>query len=232
MGALALLFLDPEEGLSWAQETIEASRTIGFAWAEAFALDVRRHSSTVPAAPAEAEASYSEALAIQLRLGDQEGAGMSLGGLAQLAAGRGDTVEALDLYRRSLAAFEAVGDRAEEARILSETAGTHLLNQDPVLARTTFLESAQAHTDIASVRGVGLSLIGLAATEALERRPENAVQIAAAAEIYAKEEGIVALYTDDTRDKSSLRRARAALAPDDLRAGHRGGPRADDPRSA
>jgi predicted ATPase/class 3 adenylate cyclase len=217
MGALALLFLDPEEGLSWAQDTIEGSRAIGFAWAEAFALTFAGILHSVRAARAEAEASYSEALAIQLRLRDQEGAGMSLGGLAQLAAGRGDTVEALDLYRRSLAAFEAVGDRAEEARILSETAGTHLLNQDPVLARTTFLESVQAHTDIASVRGVGLSLIGLAATEALERRPENAVQIAAAAEIYAKQEGIVALYTDDTPGQELVEAARAALAPDELR---------------
>ncbi len=42
----------------------------------------------------------------------------------------GDLEGALELYRRSLAAFEAVGDRGEEARILSEMAWTHLANGD------------------------------------------------------------------------------------------------------
>ena len=51
--------------------------------------------------------------------------------------------------------------------------GRTLGDGDPALARGHFLESVQAHTDVASVRGVGLSLIGLAATEALEDRPEE-----------------------------------------------------------
>ena len=60
-------------------------------------------------------------------------------------------------------------------------------------------------------------MIGLAATEAVEQRPENAVQIAAAAEMYAGEEGIVALYKEDTPGQELVEAARAALAPDDLR---------------
>ena len=36
-----------------------------------------------------------------------------------------------------------------------------------------FFDSVQAYTDVASVRGVGLSLIGLAATEAVEHRPRR-----------------------------------------------------------
>src|SRR5207253_7154180 len=114
-----------------------------------------------------AEARYSQGLEIQQRLGDEEGAGLSLGGLAQLAALRGDLADALELYRQSLAAFEAIGDRAEEARILSETAWTHLRNGESVAARRHFLDSVQAYTDVASVRGIGLSLIGLAAVEAV-----------------------------------------------------------------
>ena len=214
IGALALLFLDPEEGLSWAQETIEASRTIGFAWAEAFALTFAGILHAVTADPDSSQARHSEALEIQRRLGDWEGAGMSLGGLAQLASGRGDTAEAIELYRRSLAAFEAVGDRAEEARILSEMAWTHLADGDPARARATFFESVQAHTDVASVRGVGLSLIGLAATEAAEHRPETPVEIAAAAEVYAQEEGIAVIYTDDTPGREFVDQAHAALPAD------------------
>ena len=141
---------------------------------------------------------------------------MSLGGLAQLASGRGDLAGALDLYRRSLAAYEAVGDRAEEARILSEMAWTHLRHEDPELARRSFLDSVQAYTDVASVRGVGLSLIGLAATEAVEHRPRTAVQIAAAAEVYAHQEGIVNVYSDETLGREIVDQARAALTPDDV----------------
>jgi Tetratricopeptide repeat len=140
---------------------------------------------------------------------------MSFGGLAQLACARGDTAEALDLYRQSLDAFEAVGDRGEEARILSEMAWTYLANDNPVLARRTFFESVQAHTDVASVRGVGLSLIGLAATEAVEHRPETALQIAAVAEVYAQHEGIVVLYSDDTPGRAYIDRAEAVLSTDD-----------------
>ena len=129
---------------------------------------------------------------------------------------RGDLKESLDLYRRSLNAFEAVGDRAEEARILSETAWTYLRHADPARARRHFLDSVQAYTDVASIRGVGLSLIGLAAAETFERRFENAVKLAAAAELFAREEGIVNVYSDETPGREYVARARAALSADDV----------------
>ena len=186
MQALALIFLDPPSGLRWAEDSIKASRAVGFTWAEAFASSFAGLLHAVLANPDAAHARYSAALEIQRRLGDWEGAGVSLGGLAELASGRGDTKQAVELYRQALAAFEAVGDRAEEARILSELAWTYLADGEPERARETFHESVQAHVDLASVRGVGLSLIGLAATEVTERRPANALRIAAAAEVYAR----------------------------------------------
>ena len=80
----------------------------------------------------------------------------------------------------------------------------------------TFFDSVQAYTDVASVRGVGLSLIGLAAAEAVESRPETAVQIAAAAEVYAQQEGIVNVYSDETPGREFVDQARAALSADDV----------------
>ena len=213
---IALIGFDLEAGLRLTSEAIERSRTLGFTWAEGFASSIEGILLTVAGDLDTAEARYSQALAIQQRLGDEEGAGLSLGGLAQLAAIGGDLARALDLYRQSLAAFEAIGDRAEEARILSEMAWTHLRHEDPAPARRTFLDSVQAYTDVASVRGVGLSLIGLAATEAVEHRPENAVQLAAAAELYAHEEGIVNVYSDETPGREFVDRARAALSADDV----------------
>jgi predicted ATPase len=208
---LGLIGFDLEAGLACTAESIERSSAVGFTWCDGFARSVDGILHTVAGDLDTAQARYSQALEIQRRLGDEEGAGLSLGGLAQLAAGRGDLANALDLYRQSLDAFEAIGDRAEEARILSEMAWTHVRHEDSSLARRTFLDSVQAYTDVASIRGVGLSLIGLAATEVIENRPETAVQIAAAAEVYADEEGIVNVYSDETPGREFIDRARSAL---------------------
>ncbi|HUY72345.1 MAG TPA: tetratricopeptide repeat protein, partial [Gaiellaceae bacterium] len=224
--ALALIFLDPESGLRWAEESIEMSRAVGFTWAAGFASTIAGILHAVAADPDSSQARHSEALEIQRRLGDWEGAGMSLGGLAQLASSRGDTAGALELYRQSLAAFEAVGDRGEEARILSEMAWTHLADGDPARARATFFESVQAQIDVASVRGVGLSLIGLAATEVAEHRPENALRIAAAAEVYAQQEGIAVVYTEDTPGREFVDQAHAALPADVVARARAGSPSA------
>jgi tetratricopeptide (TPR) repeat protein len=213
---IALLGLDLDAALRSTSESIERSRAVGFTWGEGFASSVDGILHTVAGDLDTAHTRYAGALEIQQRIGDEEGAGLSLGGLAQLAAIRGDLARALDLYRQSLAAFEAIGDRAEEARILSETAWTHIKHEDPALARRYFLDSVQAYTDVASVRGVGLSLIGLAATEAVEHRPETAVQIAAAAEVYAHQEGIVNVYADETPGREFVDQAKAALSADDV----------------
>ena len=213
---LGMLGFDLEAGLTWTGESIERSRALGFTWAQGLASTSDGILNAVAGDLDTAQTRYSQALEIQQRLGDEGGAGMSLGGLAQLASGRGDLAGAVDLYRQSVAAFVAVGDRAEEARILSEMGWTHLRHEDPALARRYFLDSVQAYTDVASVRGVGLSLIGLAAAEAVEHRPETAVQIAAAAEVYADQEGIVNVYSDETPGREFVDQARAALSDSDI----------------
>ncbi len=213
---LALIGVDLEAGLRLTSESIERSRALGFTWGEGFASSIDGILNTVAGDLETAQTRYSQGLEIQQGIGDEEGAGLSLGGLGQLASARGDLAGALDLYRQSLAAFEAIGDRAEEARILSEMAWTYLRNEDPSLARRYFFDSVQAYTDLASVRGVGLSLIGLAATETVAGRPETAVQISAAAEIYAQHEGIVNVYSDETPGREFVDQARAALSAEDV----------------
>ncbi len=213
---LGLLGVDTEGALEWTARGIEQSRGRKFEWALGFALSFNGIAHALSGKVDVAEARYLEALQIQQRLGDCEGIGTSFGGLAQLAAGRGESTAALDLYRQALAAFEAVGDRGEVARILSEMAWACLDSGEVALARRYFFDSVQAHTDVASVRGVGLSLLGLAAAEAVEHRPERAVQIAAAAEVYAQEEGIVVVYSDDTPGRELVEQARAALPADEV----------------
>jgi tetratricopeptide (TPR) repeat protein len=215
-GALGLLGYDPADALRSTRFGIELGRQHGFDFALAIGLVFEGMLQAAAGNPAEAESVFAEALAIQERHDDFEGAGMALGGLAQLAAARGDAEEALDLYRQSLTAFETVGDRGEEARILSEIAGTHLAQRNTGLARSFFFDAVQAHTDVGSLRGVGQSLVGLAAVEAAENRPELAAQIAAAAEARADEEGIVVVYGAETPGSDLVEQARAALSADDL----------------
>ena len=90
----------------------------------------------------------------------------------------------------------------------------------------------QAYIDVASVRGVGLSLIGLAATETFEQRFETAVTLAAAAEVYAQEEGIVNVYSDETPGREFVDRAREALSADEVARADGGWPQAHDQGSA
>jgi tetratricopeptide (TPR) repeat protein len=213
---IGLIGFDLEAGMRFAAESIERGRAIDYDWVVGFASSVAGILHTVAGDPGTASTLYSQALEIQRAIGDWEGAGLSLGGLAGMAAGRGDLAEAIDLYNQSLAAWQTIGDRAEEARILAEMAWTHLRDGDPVRARGSFFESIQAYTDIASVRGVGLSLVGLAATDAVENRPERAAQLAAAAEVFARQEGIVNVYSDETSGREFVDRAREALSEEQL----------------
>ncbi len=207
---------DVDAALGSASAGIEQSRAQGFDWLVGIGLDFEGMLHAQAGDEQTARACFAEALDIQQRLGDREGRGMSLGGLASLAAGHGDVSEALELYRQSLAAFEEVGDRGEEARILSEMAWTCLAAGDTELARSYFFESVHAHTDIASVRGVGVSLVGLAAAETVDGRPGRAAQIAAAAEVLAQEEGIVVVYSEETPGRELVEQARAALSAEEL----------------
>ena len=210
--ALALISTDVAKAKRWSQEGIELARASEFTWAVAWASTFSGLVHGVLGETERAETLLSEALAIQQRLGDHEGAGLSLGGLAALRAGGGDLTDALRLYEQSLTAFETCGDRAEEARILNEMAWTLLRQGHPGDARHVFFDSVRAYTDVGSVRGVGLSLIGLAATESVEQRFERSIEVAAAAEVYARGEGIVNVYSDETPGREFVDNARTQLS--------------------
>ena len=92
----------------------------------------------------------------------------------------------------------------------------HLGLEDAAAARRSFFESVRTYTELASIRGVGLSLIGLAAAAAVDHRPDAAVRIAAAAEIYGSEEGIVNVYGDSPAGRELIDRARPSLAAEDV----------------
>ena len=59
-------------------------------------------------------------------------------------------------------------------------------------------------------------MIGLAAVETAEGRAVRAVQIAAAAEVFVLEEGIMNVYSDDDPGREYVERAKSALGAREL----------------
>ena len=96
-------------------------------------------------------------------------------------------------------------------------AWTHLRDEDTTLARRHFLDSVQAYTDVGE-RARRRALADRAGGDRGGRRadPRTAVQIAAAAEVYAQQEGIVNVYSDETPGREFVDQARAALSSDEV----------------
>ena len=210
--AVGHIGFDLDKALAWAATGTDLGRELDYPFhlSQVLAFDGILHAISGDADAAVVR--LEEALSIQESRGDNEGAGIALGGLALLASMSGDHAKALDWYFRSRAAFEAVGDRAEEARVLGEMAWSHLANGDSTTARAVFLESAQAYEDVGSTPGVGTSMIGLAAVEATEGRPRQAVTISSAAQRFSEEEGIVNVYSEDSPGHPYLEEAKAHLS--------------------
>ena len=112
---------------------------------------------------------------------DHEGRGVALSFLAQMTFAKGDHARALTLYHEALASLEAVGDHPEIARVHCEMGWTALASADARAAQRAFVRAVHEYEVVGSPRGTGLALLGLAAVEAAEGRPERAVAIAAAA---------------------------------------------------
>jgi tetratricopeptide (TPR) repeat protein len=156
-------------------------------------------------------AHFEEGLVIQREIEDYQGGGTSLAGLAALEAAAGRYDPARALYQEAFDAFHAIGDRPEEARILDEMAWAALAAGSITDAREQFAASLQAYEEVGSIRGIGLALIGLAATHAAEDRPERAVRIAAAAATFCEQEGVANDYARHTAAPRYIESARASL---------------------
>ena len=83
----------------------------------------------------DAKASYSEALERFKKLNENEGIGIAKSGLCMLEFMAGNYKRALELYSETLHAFRTIGDRPEEARVLSEMSWTFLAAASPRRAR-------------------------------------------------------------------------------------------------
>ncbi len=195
------------------ESAVQRGRRLEGGWELGIALSFLGMLETACGRSDAARACFDEALPLQRAIGDHEGMGASLGGLAALEAAAGHAERALALYREAFDAYHAIGDRPEEARILDAYAWTALSVARTGEAREHFVESLRAYEEVGSVRGIGIALLGLAATEAEEGEPERAVRIAAASAQFSQAEGVANDYAMNTSAPRYLDAAREALDP-------------------
>lgn len=207
-----LIGIDGVRGKQCATEALELAQRLDYPWAAGLALVGSGFLSHVSGDLEDARSLLEQAFSVCQGIGDYEGMGLSLSGLAALSADT-DAQNSLELYERSLASFAAIGDRAEEARVLSEMALVYLATGDVAAARHRLYGAVRAYEDIGSARGVGLAILGLAAVEAHELNHEAAATIAAAGERYVQQQGVVNVYGDEAPGIDLVQQSRAALAP-------------------
>ncbi len=152
-----------------------------------------------------------QARVIHERDGDHEGRGFSLSFMAQMTFAKGDHARALSLYHEALTSFETVGDHPEMARVHSEMGWTALAAGDCSSAQHAFVLAVHAYEEVGSPRGTGLALMGLAAVEAAQGRPERAVEVAAAAEAFSERAGTVVDHPMDPGLASRIEALKASI---------------------
>ncbi len=214
--SLGYMSVDPRAGLMHAARGLEHSRLHRFEWAEGFGLTFQGILHTIVGEIELADAALSDALAIQERLSDDEGAGLTLGAMADIATMKGDHQSAVALLERSVSAFQYVGDLAEVARVQCELGWTFLMVGRGLDARRCFLDSARCYGEVASVRGVGLCIIGLASVAAMSNDDTLALTLAAAGERLTSLEGIVNVYADGRQTRDFISEAEKRLSTDEV----------------
>ncbi len=204
------------EASNCVKEYLQLSLETGTDFEIGFAHSAAGIMHTVKGELDDAKKSFDLALAIQNKIPDREGGGLSQGGLALLSSIRGNSQESIDLYQAALSSFVTIGDRAEEARILEEMAWVFLKAENAEEARKHFLDSIRAYEDVGSVRGIGIALFGIAGVESVERRPAKAIEIATAAQLFTEQEGIVNNYGEGFQGKIYLDDAKTKLSKVEL----------------
>lgn len=184
------MFSDLGKSIKYNEETMELCRKLNISYWLGLSLWQCGIFNLISGNHEKAKSCYSESLGIFKRLKENEGIGIAQSGLCMLEFLAGNYDQALDLYSDTLFAFRAIGDRPEEARVLSEMSWTYLANGDTRTALAYALNSIKAHQEIGSIRGIGLTLNAFAAIEAVKGRSKKAIEIAAAAKHFADQKGV------------------------------------------
>jgi len=201
-----------DQAFQWLDKATESFRELGSEWGLGMTTGFSGMVALATGDPDTARCLFEETLA-HSGPWDKEATGLALGGLASIRAGSGDHEGAAALFDQALEAYGTLGDRPEEARVYDAYAWSRLAQGKELEARDLFLESLRAYEDVGSLRGIGLALLGLAATEAVGGKPLRALVIEAAALRFSSEEGMANDFAEQANSPAPgyLDQARAGL---------------------
>jgi predicted ATPase len=106
---------------------------------------------------ASADSLIRESLDIARKLGDKQGAAVSLNALAVIARGRGDVAVARSLLEESMVLWRELGDQKAVARSLSNLANIAKLQGDNARARSLYAECLSIFRELGDRTGVAWS---------------------------------------------------------------------------
>lgn len=208
---MGYIMIDIKKSVSYIQQSIELSEKIGNTYWSATSYYFNGVVSSIIGDLNAAEKSYKKALELILQTGDWECRGGALGGLAMVNIQKGNFQDGMDYYEKSIVAFTKTGDWAEVARLLSEMSWALISTSETERSKELTLESIKVYQEVGSTRGVGISMLGLAAIESLENRHYEAVLIAAAADGFAQQTGIVNDYGYSGQDRTLIDKSESKL---------------------
>ena len=170
-----------DQAAARGDQALAVARRAGDRWNEGYALGTTAAVAGLRGDLPEAERLGAAALAIMRDIDQQWGVARTLLGLASLARLTGDSDGAQRRYEEALAILRVLNARPEISRCLAGLGRIAIDRADPALARQHLAQSIELSRSTGSRIGTIRGLEAFAILAVAERRPEQAVQLAAAA---------------------------------------------------
>jgi predicted ATPase/DNA-binding CsgD family transcriptional regulator len=170
-----------DEAAARGDQALAVARRAGDRWNEGYALGTMAAVAGLRGDLPEAQRLGVAALAIMRDIDQQWGVARTLLGLASLARLTGDAGGAQRRYEEALAILRVLNARPEISRCLAGLGRIAIDRADPALARQHLAQSIELSRSTGSRIGMIRGLEAFAVLAVAERRPEQAMRLAAAA---------------------------------------------------
>jgi predicted ATPase/DNA-binding NarL/FixJ family response regulator len=182
-----------DDAAARADEVLSVAQAAGDGWNEGYALGTRAAIAGLLGRLREAQQLAKASITVMRRIDHQWGVARALLGLGDLARLRGDPGDAHARYLEALPILRDIDARPEIARCLAGLGRVATDLDAAGLARQHLADSIRLSRSTGSRIGVARGLEAFAALAVLERRPERAVQLTAAASALREAAGLPAL---------------------------------------
>ncbi len=185
-----------DEAVTRADQALSLARAAGDGWNEGYALGTKAAIAARAGMLPEAEQLASTSVSVMRHIDQQWGVARVLLGLGDLARLRRHPGEAHDRYVKALAILEEIGARPEIARCLAGLGRVAMDLGAIEQARRHLTKSIELSQATGTRIGVARGLEVFATLAVMEKQPERAVQLAAAAAALRESAGVPPLPAD------------------------------------